>query len=58
MAVSTVLFSIPLALMGAAWAQVLHGLSALETLGVYSALGTMTLLTVFIALSLASLRRF
>ena len=49
MAIGAVILTLPIALLGSIWVMALHGLSVLETLGVYSALGCMTLFTVFIA---------
>jgi len=49
MAIGAVIFTLPIALLGSIWVMAVHGLNALETLGVYSALGSMTLFTVFIA---------
>jgi len=49
MAIGAVILTLPIALFGSIWVMALHGLSVLETLGVYSALGCMTLFTVFIA---------
>ena len=49
MAIGAVILTLPIPLLGSIWVMALHGLSVLETLGVYSALGCMTLFTVFIA---------
>ena len=53
MAIGSILFTLPLALLGSIGMMVLHGLNALETLGIYSALGSLTLMTVFAATMLA-----
>ena len=53
MAVGTILFTLPIALLGSAWMMAVHGLDALQTLGVYSGLGSLTMLVVFVATALA-----
>ncbi|NNJ67920.1 MAG: hypothetical protein HKP54_07750 [Boseongicola sp.] len=53
MALGTIIFTLPIAVLVSIWVAVLHGLNALQTLGVYSAFGSLTLLAVFIATVLA-----
>ena len=53
MAIGTIFFTLPIAVLVSIWVAILHGLDALQTLGVYSAFGTMTLTAVFIATVLA-----
>lgn len=53
MALGTIIFTLPIAILVSIWVAVLHGLNALQTLGVYSAFGSLTLLAVFAATVLA-----
>lgn len=53
MAIGTVFLTLPIALLVSIWVAVLHGLNAIQTLGVYSAFGSLTFFTVFIATVLA-----
>ncbi len=56
MAIGAVIFSFPVAFVGALWLKMIHGFSATETLGAYSIMGFAVLTTVLAALSLALLR--
>ena len=49
MAIGSIFFTLPIAFLCSIWMTALHGLNALETLGLYSALGTLTLSTLFLA---------
>jgi len=53
MAIGAIIFTLPVALLISLWAAALHGLNALETLGFYSAFGSLTLFAVFFATVLA-----
>ncbi|SMX24096.1 hypothetical protein [Boseongicola aestuarii] len=53
MAIGSIIFTLPVAVLVSLWVAVLHGLSALQTLGVYSAFGSLTLLAVFIGTVMA-----
>lgn len=53
MAIGTIFLTLPIALLGSLWMMAVHGLNALQTLGVYSGLGAMTLVVVFLGTVLA-----
>ncbi len=53
MALGTIFLTLPIALLGSLWMMAVHGLNALQTLGVYSGLGAMTLVVVFLGTVLA-----
>ncbi|MBT8460354.1 MAG: hypothetical protein KJN60_11850 [Boseongicola sp.] len=53
MAIGTIFFTLPVTILVSIWVAVLHGLNALQTLGVYSAFGSLTLMVVFVTALLA-----
>ena len=57
MAFGALLFSLPVALLGAVWARLAYGIDVIAMLGTYSAVGLMTMLTVLFAVGMASKSR-
>lgn len=51
MGLGAVFFTLPVALLGAIWARVLHGVDIVALLGTYSAVGLMTMLILLVAVS-------
>ncbi|MGI9394456.1 MAG: hypothetical protein ACR2OY_07400 [Boseongicola sp.] len=54
MAIGAVLFSLPIALLSTFWVSVFQGYGPMEAFAVYSVFGSLTLLTVVSAITVAT----